>query len=485
MSILDNRKILVVEDDQYEIANVRKLLSQISGDFKIVETVAQAFDALSREAFDLLLSDLHIETKAGFERPDGLKVIAYAREQQPNLVIVANSSDPRSDIWNEALAAGAQHFIRKPLTKADELVIAFNLAKERKTLISSKSEKRTPGRSSYAHYLEQYPEGVVFDRTDMKRAQGLARKHNIPAVLFGETGTGKEEFARLVHRLRVRQEGEIPFVAVNCATITESLAESLLFGHRKGSFTGAHETTTGYIAEADGGILFLDEIHALELKIQQKLLRALNDGTFNRLGETRIYTSRFQLICATTKDLDDEAEAGRFLLDLRGRISGLDIHLKPLRERKEHIPALIALFLIKRGIHLENKLFELLCHKLSGYYWRTNIRQLVKVLDAWLIRCDFEELPLHPDHVPFIKGMLAPGAEGGRNSDSAVSSSPIHHLINRALVHDVNLDGFIAEMEKLVIEAAVSRHKTLGAAADALGMARSTFDARRKKLGLL
>ncbi|HYX33689.1 MAG TPA: sigma 54-interacting transcriptional regulator [Oligoflexus sp.] len=145
---------------------------------------------------------------------DGLKVIAFAREQQPNLVIMANSSDPRSDIWREAVTAGAQHFIRKPLTKTDELVIAFNLAKERKTLLSSKSEKRTTRRSSYAHYMEQYPEGVVFDKLDMQRAEGLARKRNIPAVLFGETGTGKEEFARLVHRLRIRKEGEIPFVAV-------------------------------------------------------------------------------------------------------------------------------------------------------------------------------------------------------------------------------------------------------------------------------
>ncbi|HYX17467.1 MAG TPA: sigma 54-interacting transcriptional regulator [Nostoc sp.] len=487
MAFLNDRKILVVEDDQYEITNIKKILGQISGNFRIVETVSQAFDALSREAFDLLLSDLHIETKAGFERPDGLKVIAFARQQQPNLVIVANSSDPRSDIWNEALAAGAQHFIRKPLTKADELIIAFNLAKERKTLISSKNEKRTVRKSSYAHYLEQYPEGVVFDRLDMQRAQGLAKKHSIPAVLFGETGTGKEEFARLVHRLRIRQEGEIPFIAVNCATITEGLAESLLFGHRKGSFTGAHETTTGYIAEADAGILFLDEIHALDLKIQQKLLRALNDGTFNRLGETRTYTSRFQLICATTKDLDDEAEAGRFLLDLRGRISGIDIQMKPLRERKEHIPALSALFLIKRGIHLEADHFELLCRRLSEYYWRTNIRQLIKVLDAWLIRCDFEDLSLHPDHLPIIKGMTAPGGDVTRRGETGnnCSAADIHRLIDRAIADDINLEICIAEVEKVVIEAAVSRHKTLGAAADALGMARSTFDARRKKLGLL
>lgn len=491
MSILKDRKILIVEDDELEIENIKRLLGQFSSDFKVVDTVAQAFDVLSKEAFDLLLSDLHIETRAGYESPDGLKVIAFAREQQPNLVIVANSSDPRNDIWNEALVAGAQHFIRKPVTKADELVIAFNLAKERMTMLAAKKEKKAQDLSYYSKYFEAYPYGIVLDKLDMQRARGLARKHEVPAVLLGETGTGKEEFARLIHRLRVHQEGQIPFIAVNCATITDGLAESLLFGHRKGAFTGAHETTTGYIAEADGGILFLDEIHALDLRIQQKMLRALNDGTFNRLGETRTYTSRFQLISATTKDLDDEAEQGDFLLDLRGRISGIDIRLKPLRERKEDIPALTGMYLSQKGVQLNNDIFELLCKRLSQFYWRTNIRQLFKVLDAWLIRCDFEDLPVHPDHLPFIKGMTAPTSSSPTKGDQAIelSGTPLsrqaQQALELALKNDFNLEHLLNEVERAVIAAAVERHKTIGAVSDALSLPRSTLDAKRKKLGLL
>lgn len=486
MSILVNRKILVVEDDKYEIANIRNLLTEISMNFRIAETVNQAFEAIRNEAFDLLLTDLHIETKAGFESPDGLRVIAYAKEQQPNLVIVANSSDPRSDIWNEALSAGAEHFIRKPISKSDELTIAFNLAKERKTLLSSKIPKMERGKSSYAYFQKEYPEGLVIDKADLQKAQGLARR-SIPAVLTGETGTGKEEFARLVHRFRIRKEGEIPFVAVNCATISENLSESLLFGHKKGSFTGADQTTTGYIAEADGGILFLDEIHSLDIKIQQKLLRVLNDGTFNRLGETRTYTSRFQLICATTKDLDDEAEEGKFLLDLRGRISGIDIPLKPLRERKEHIPALTALFLMRQGIHLENHIFELLCNRLRNFYWRTNIRQLYKVLESWLTRCDFEDLPIHPDHLPYIKGMTAPTGSGKRDflsSNGEKAPAHLHDLLDLAWVKDIKLDELIEMVEKGVMESAIKRHKTIGSCAEGLGISRSTFDTRRKRLGI-
>ena len=133
--MFEKRRLLFVEDDQQEIANISKLLRQLSVDFILTTTIAQAMAELSKQAFDFLLTDLHIETKAGFERPDGLLVIAAAKEQQPNITIVATSSDPRTEIVSEALAAGAHNFIRKPLSKEDELVIAFGLAKERRIML--------------------------------------------------------------------------------------------------------------------------------------------------------------------------------------------------------------------------------------------------------------------------------------------------------------------------------------------------------------
>ena len=326
------RRLLIVEDDQSEIYNVSKLLSELQIQFRSAKTISEAFELLATESFDYLLTDLHIETSAGFDLPDGLKVIRKAIEQQPSILIVANSSDPRSDIWSSALKAGAHHFIRKPLLKADELEIAFSLAKERRIFAGKKSSAALGG--MWSSYSAMYPEDIVIDKATANIAKGLAKHKTAATTIVGETGTGKEEVAKLIFKYRSQLEGELPFVAVNCATITPSLAESILFGHHKGAFTGADKTTNGYVGEADGGILFLDEIHNLDITVQQKLLRVLNDGTYNRLGENKNFKSKFQLIAASTKDLDEEVDNGKFLIDLRNRILGMDVERNPAHDGK-------------------------------------------------------------------------------------------------------------------------------------------------------
>ncbi len=482
--LLSTRRVLFVEDDRQEIEKIEQLLAELQLVHQLATTIADAKKLLREESFDYLLTDLHIETKAGFEPPDGMQVIAFAREQQPNIVIVATSSDPRADIWNEALAAGAQQFIRKPLSQADELIIAFGLAKERKQLVLGLQQKPAfAGR--WQPFSEQYPDGIVIDKMTFNKVKGLAKRSSLACVIVGETGTGKEEIAKLIHRYRCEIEGPIPFVAVNCATITSGLAESILFGHRKGAFTGAEHTTQGFVGEADGGILFLDEIHTLDPTSQQKMLRVLADGTYNRLGESRTYRSQFQLIAATTKDLDDEVDDGRFLLDLRGRMTGLDIKLPPLRERLDDIPALAALFLTKKGINLEESDFQALCDRLKSFYWRGNIRQLFKVLESWVLQCEFQELELSLDHFPIFKGMLSPdhtmdhlplGFEKMRPTDKAAVMA-----IVKALNEDCDLEATVELFEKAVLSAALQRHASVANCCKALNVPRSTIDGKRRK----
>jgi DNA-binding NtrC family response regulator len=485
-SWLTHKKLLVVEDDHFESENISKILHEIGAAFTLVGTTEEALLRLSEEAFDILLTDLHIGTKAGLDQPDGFKVIHHAVENQPNLIIIACSSDPRNDICQEVLRIGAQHFLRKPITSSEDLIIAINLGRERKTLLSNQGKLSRKSARVYSHLLEEYSDGLVIDKLDAQRAQGLAKRTNIPAILIGETGTGKEEFAKLVHRIRMKNEGPIPFVAVNCAAINENLAESILFGHKKGSFTGADTTTIGYIGEADGGILFLDEIHCLNLGIQKKLLRVFNDGTFNRLGEQRTYVSKFQIICASTVDLDDEVEQGRFLLDLRARVSGIDIYLRPLRERLDIIPALTGLFLLKKNIFLEENVFQNLCQRLSEFYWRSNIRQLYKVLDSWIIRCEIEELPLLPEHLPILKGMVDPRKNAKVSTDESqghklpAEQQEVWELLNDGGSFEQRVERF----ERYVLKQAILNHRTITEVARALEMNRSTLDAKRKKYSL-
>jgi DNA-binding NtrC family response regulator len=480
--LFENRRLLVVEDDKQEIEALSLLLKQQNIAFVLASSVKEAMTAISQDAFDFVLSDLHIDTKAGFEKPDGLLVIRAAAEQQPNVTIVAMSSDPRTEIWNEALAAGAHHFIRKPLSKADEITIAFSLARERKLLVSKSKKARKP-QGRWKKYAEGYPYGIVIGEREMRRARGVAKKRNASCVVIGETGTGKEEIAKLIHRLRSEEEGTIPYVAVNCATITGGIAESLLFGHRRGAFTGAEQSTIGFIGEADGGILFLDEIQTLDITTQQKLLRVLNDGTYNRVGESKTYRSQFQLVAASTRDLDIEVEEGRFLIDIRTRMIGLDMHLPPLRERPDDIPALTALYLSRKGIEISDSEFDALVTKLKTYHWSGNIRQLFKALESWILLCEFDELPLTVENFPVSRGMLKPANTAIKESAPSIQSDGQSFF--KALQEDQDFDKAVSEFESAILDAALKRHKSIGECCRALNLARSTLDAKRRKYGFI
>lgn len=347
---------------------------------------------------------------------------------------------------------------------------------------NSTTAHRSIKRSSWDFYRDQYPYGVVIGSTEMALANGLAANKKAPAVIMGETGTGKEVLAKLIHSLRCEQEGKIPFVAVNCATITENLCESILFGHRRGAFTGADSSTNGYIHEANGGILFLDEIHTLPLSVQQKLLRVLNDGTYNRLGETQQLKSQFQLVAASTKDLDDEVDANRFLLDLRTRLTGVDINLLPLRDRRDDIPALIAKRLTDNETSINNRLFDQLASHISDFHWRGNIRQLFKAIDTWVLMSKVMKQSLSVENFPEFKGMRKEVKESSKASAEAAPDQ--YKDIFNAILEGRNIVDTLESLEALMLKEAIKKHKTIGEAASALGIPRSTIDTKRRKYSL-
>jgi DNA-binding NtrC family response regulator len=236
-------------------------------------------------------------------------------------------------------------------------------------------------------------------------------------LLIGETGTGKEVIARSIHRLSPRHDG--PYVRVNCGALNESLLESELFGHVKGAFTGAIDNKIGRFESAHGGTIFLDEINSMSPKLQVKLLRVLQEREFERVGESRTIRVDTRVIAATNQHLEEEIEAGRFRDDLYYRLNVVPIHLPPLRERREDIPALATFFLERYSEEnrretptFSNAVLKLLC----DYDWPGNVRELENCMERASVLCEGDELR------PEVLGPVAGGqrrlkAGGGRSTD--------------------------------------------------------------------
>lgn len=324
-------------------------------------------------------------------------------------------------------------------------------------------------------------ESLVISADLSSVASLLARNKQLPCVIYGETGTGKEEFAKLIHRRRMVIEGKIPLVAVNCAHLNTDLAVSTLFGHVRGSFSGADRNTRGLIEEADGGILFLDEVHALSLETQQRLLRVLNDGSYTKLGDTKTIYSRFQVLTASTKDLDDLVEGGTFLLDFRSRLTGIDVRLPALRERKQDMQDLIRIFLEQKDARLKPAMFESLVIKCSEYYWQGNIRQLFYVLNAWYALCDGE---LDVKLLPCAKTMHAPQVKESMSDQMTGQLADIIDAIERAIFLDVSLASALESVEKYILKQALALHPSIRDVYEGLDISRNNLYFKRRRYGL-
>lgn len=321
---------------------------------------------------------------------------------------------------------------------------------------------------------------IVLSDSQREIARIIASSPEIPSLIYGETGTGKEEYAKFIHFLRMQSDKGIPFVAVNCANLKGDLASSALFGHKKGSFTGASQDAAGCIAMANGGILFLDEVHTLDPSTQQKLLRVLNDGTYQRIGCDRNQRSQFQLICASTKDLDDLADQGEFLIDLRMRLMGFEVKLPALRDRLGEMPALIRCFFEREGLEPKESLIQELSDSCASFYWQGNIRQLFRCLKVLLAYCKGNLAEMKPSRLPVYKTMYRPDAassEGLGQGDTAAVLYP--------LSHDMDLEEALSNYERTVIHHALKRHHSVNEVVKVLGISRSTFALKRRKYGLI
>ncbi len=394
-------------------------------------------------------------------------------------------------LYGSPLRSGASHFIKKPILDENEIAIAMEAALGNSSLKKT-SESLIKRPQKLSNDLDfRCPDGIVLSDSLRAQAKKIAKYKKLPVTIFGETGTGKEEYAKLIHRERCSIEGLLPFVSVNCGNIDDQMASSLLFGHIKGSFTGAVSTTNGYIGDADGGILFLDEIHCLSKSLQQRLLRVLNDGTYERLGDTKQLRSSFMVITASTKNLDLEVESGRFLLDLQMRLTGNDIELPPLRERKEEIPTFVELFFAQERVKVSAEELTKIIKKCQSFYWQGNVRLLQRAIQALIGTTAMCGEPVNVDALPAWKAMFPPASAGIPNEPKKESpkkcdqvAKEIQESILQALQEDRNLHSSMDNYESAVIAAALTRHELLQDVAAALGIPRSTLDNKKKKHNL-
>jgi two-component system, NtrC family, nitrogen regulation response regulator NtrX len=366
-------RILVVDDEE----GIRKILRQVleyeGHDVRVAATGGEAIHSYTEVRPDLVFMDVKMA------RMDGLEALDRIREHDPSACVVMISGHGTIETAVEATRRGAYDFLEKPLD-TDRLLLTIRNALQQRGLFEENQRLRGEIESRYEIVGRSFAIRALLDRIE-KVAPTDAR-----VLISGENGTGKELVARAIHRLSARADQT--FVEVNCAAIPSELIESELFGHMKGSFTGATADRAGKFEQANGGTLFLDEIGDMSLAAQAKVLRALQEGIITRVGGEKPIRVDVRVIAATNKALEDEIAGGRFREDLFHRLNVVPIHVPPLRERREDVPMLVRHFARKAVEEQRLPLREFTpgaLDTLARLDWSGNVRELRNTVERLLI----------------------------------------------------------------------------------------------------
>jgi DNA-binding NtrC family response regulator len=383
-------KILVVDDEPFICENLQRILEEEQYRTVIAPRGQTALDLLQEQAIDLVFLDLNL--------PDisGLEVLKKIKEWSPDLLVIIMTGYASVESAVEALKLGAYDYIKKPF-KADVIKLIVKLALETQSL------KRE------VHYLKKQHDGLWGDQTIiaesplflevLNQIQEVAKHPDATVLITGETGTGKELMALSIHHSGLRSHR--PFLAINCAALPENLLESELFGYESGAFTGAKGRKIGLFETAIGGTIFLDEMAEMNLGLQSKLLRVLEDKKIRRLGGTQLLEVDFRIIAATNQDLKEAVKKKRFREDLFYRLHMIPIHLPPLRQRPEDVVALTKYFLLeyaRKYIRPFKGITDEAQKLLLAYGWPGNVRELRHVIERICIMHNAELLQV--SHLP-------------------------------------------------------------------------------------
>ena len=379
--------ILIVDDEENARINIGTFLSDRGYEVVTSATLGEARETLRRGAADIILLDAMLPDGFG---PVLLEETATLPVRPPIILITAHGD---IDMAVDAMKNGAHDFLQKPI-KLTQLEKSVQRAEE---LIALRRE--------LSYVRDQRHQQIDFIIGSTTRMQSLvnqaqrAAAASVSVLITGETGTGKEVLAGAIHKMSPRSNK--PFIAINCAAIQRTVLESELFGYEAGAFTGADKRKHGLMEVADCGILFLDEISSMPVDMQAKLLRAIEERAFRRVGGTNLIKIDVQLLAASNRDLNAHMQAGLFREDLYYRLKVVDLHLPPLRERKKDIPELVGLFIRKNNLSMGMNITDVTPRALQAlidYDWPGNIRELRNVIERAMLFCD--EACIDLQHLP-------------------------------------------------------------------------------------
>ncbi len=378
-------RILIIEDEKSMREVLRILLEEEAYEVTSASDGLEGIEYIRHNIFDLIITDIKMP------KADGFEILKKAKEISPSTVVIMVTAFGTTEAAIDAMKKGAYDYIHKPF-KIDEIRLIVKKALEKKSLSEELSLLREKFRSSFGL------ENIIGKSAKMQELFKLIPRvanSNSAVLISGESGTGKELVASALHNLSPRKNKN--YVTINCATFPEGLLESEMFGHMKGSFTGAVFSKSGLFEVADGGTFFLDEIGEMPLSLQSKLLRVLENGTFRRVGGTSDIKVDVRILSATNKNITDAVAAGSFREDLFYRLNVVPITIPPLRERTSDIPLLLDHFLFKFS-KVPRRISHEAMELLMNYPWKGNVRELEHIVERVVLLSDREVIM--PEDLP-------------------------------------------------------------------------------------
>lgn len=465
MNELNNKTILIVEDDPLQSSMLAILLQRkLNCASQICNSAQDAIDYLNNKKaihVDAIVMDMHMPGMTGLE---ALKII---HKRWPQLPVIFLTGANNTETAVEVMKHGAFDFVSKPYDSG-RIIITVRNALQAGELAAKAGRLKWTGNSKL-----QFTDLIGHDK-GLHDSITMGRKiaaSDIPVLIMGETGVGKEVFARALHGESNRHNK--PFIAINCAAIPEQLIESILFGHEKGSFTGATEKTAGKFREAEGGTIFLDEIGEMPAAAQTKLLRVLQQKEVEPVGATQAVPVNVRIVSATNRDLAHEVSAGRFREDLFFRLNVVPLTLPPLRQRRDDI-LLLAKHFIERFSADEHRIAKTITpeaeQQLINHRWPGNVRELENCLRRALVLSETSELSSQDFNL-------------NQNTGTYTAIDSLHTIQNYSaatitinlLDNAQNFKG-LASLEKEIIEKSLQHFdQNITAAAKALGIGKSTL----------